>query len=55
VRRACEVAAETAREGGGAGAVVAILGAAHLNGVQLRLMGAEGGGEWEKQPSEEAN
>lgn len=55
VRRACEVAAETAGEGGGAGAVVAILGAAHLNGVQLRLMGAEGGGEWEKEPSEEAN
>ena len=52
VRRACEDAAEEAK-GGDASAVVAILGAAHLNGVQLRLMGAEGAGEWEREPSEE--
>ena len=40
IRDACE---ESARSGGGG--VVAVLGAAHLNGVQLRLMG-DGDDEW---------
>ena len=41
IRDACE---ESARSGDGGG-VVAVLGAAHLNGVQLRLMG-DGDDEW---------
>ena len=41
IRVACE---ESARSGEGGG-VVAVLGAAHLNGVQLRLMG-DGDDEW---------
>jgi len=41
IRDACE---ESARSGEGGG-VVAVLGAAHLNGVQLRLMG-DGDDEW---------
>jgi len=41
IRDACE----EARASGRGGAIVAVLGAAHLNGVQLRLMG-DGDDEW---------
>ena len=43
--RSIRVACEESVESGEGGGVVAVLGAAHLNGVQLRLMG-DGDDEW---------
>lgn len=47
IREACEASAgASAGRGGNGGAVVAVLGAAHLNGVQSRLMTSGEVGDW---------